>query len=501
MSHCNKLPDSWITAKVVEVGTSITGNTPSTQNTENYGTSIPYIKPPQLVDKPIDFSREFLSEQGARLARVLPPFSVLVSCIGNLGKTGLNKIPVAANQQINAIVPFKGITSFYLFYQAQSHFFRSQLESKATATTISIVNKGNFETIEVNIAPLPEQNRIVARIEELFSELDKGIESLKTAQAQLKVYRQALLKHAFEGKLTTQWREENKDKLETADALLKRIQAERGQRYRQQLAEWEVAGKQCSKPKVPKILPPLTAKELGELPELPKGWGWGKYGDLCSIVRNGISEKPSDDSGTPIFRISAVRPLFIDMDDVRYIDNSTGRFNAYRIKHGDLIFTRYNGSRRYVGVCAEYRSHEERLFPDKLVQTRIFSTRLLSSYFEKALNSGASRHFVESKIRTTAGQAGVSGDDIKNVPVPICSTDEQAEIVALLESKLSGVDQLDQAIKTSLQHAEALRQSILKKAFSGQLVPQDPQDEPASVLLARIKAAKSTHANNKKGRT
>ncbi|MEP6879305.1 MAG: restriction endonuclease subunit S, partial [Nitrosospira sp.] len=124
-------------------------------------------------------------------------------------------------------------------------FYKPKLLKYFTRYVVtSLTNNGyarHYQHLAKSIIPLPpanEQNRIVAKIEELFSELDKGIESLKTAQAQLKVYRQALLKHAFEGKLTAKWREENKDKLETADALLKRIQAEREQRYRQQLAEW-----------------------------------------------------------------------------------------------------------------------------------------------------------------------------------------------------------------------------------------------------------------------
>ena len=379
------------------------------------------------------------------------------------------------------------------------HFYNPRLLEYFTRHIAThLTNHGyarHYQHLVKSIIPLPpsnEQHRIVAKIEELFSELDKGIENLKTARAQLKVYRQALLKHAFEGKLTAQWRAENQDKLETADALLKRIQQERAQRYQQQLADWQASG--GGKPKAPKPLPPLTQEELAELPELPEGWGWVRYGDLCSLVRNGISAKPVGDSGTPIFRISAVRPLFFDMEDIRFIDNSTGEFDAYCLERGDLVFTRYNGSRRYVGVCAEYRSDEKRLFPDKLVQTRVFSKRMSTSYLEKALNSGASRKFIESKIRTTAGQSGVSGDDIKNIPVPCCSTDEQLQIIEELESKLSEVDQLDQTLTTSLQQAEALRQSILKKAFSGQLVPQDPHDEPASKLLVRIKAERETVA-------
>ncbi len=416
-----------------------------------------------------------------------------------------------------------GVDAKYVYYYVSSQGFRREAEHNMSgAVGQRRVTTPYLSACEVPLPPTNEQHRIVSKIEELFSELDKGIENLKAARAQLKVYRQALLKHAFEGKLTAQWRAEHQGKLETADALQKRIQQARAQRYQQQLADWEnkspsipllQRGKTSSsaassipplkkggrgdlKPKAPKPLPPLTTEELAELPELPEEWGWLKYGDLCSIVRNGISAKPEGDSGTPIFRISAVRPLFFDMVDIRFIDNATGEFDAYYLERGDLVFTRYNGSRRYVGVCAEYRSDEKRLFPDKLVQTRVFSKHMSTSYLEKALNSGASRKFVESKIRTTAGQSGVSGDDIKNIPVPFCSTDEQIQIFEELESKLSEVDQLDQTLTTSLQQAEALRQSILKKAFSGQLVPQDPHDEPASVLLARIKVERAAVAKS-----
>ena len=382
------------------------------------------------------------------------------------------------------------INKNFLFYVFQSSEFRRSISEVSKGSNINNLKREHILDFEFSLPPIPEQHRIVAKIEELFSELDKGVDSLKTAREQLNVYRQALLKHAFEGKLTAQWRAENSDKLETATVLQKRIQTERQERHRQQLADWEAKSKHGSKPKAPKPLPPLTTEELAELPGLPAAWGWIKYGDLCSLVRNGISAKPEGNLGTPIFRISAVRPLFFDMTDIRHIENSTGAFNSYCLERGDIVFTRYNGSRHYVGVCAEYRSDEKRLFPDKLVQTRTFSKLMSTSYLEKALNSGPSRQFVESKIRTTAGQSGVSGEDIKNIPVPICSPAEQRQIIEELESKLSEADQLDQTLATALQQSAALRQSILKKAFCGQLVKQDKNDEPASVLLERIRAEK-----------
>ena len=385
----------------------------------------------------------------------------------------------------------------YLLYALNQVNYRGY----ANGTTRLKLTQAAMRQLPINLAPTAEQHRIVAKIEELFSELDQGVVSLKTAREQLKVYRQSLLKNAFEGKLTAASRAAHAHQLETATALQQRIARERQARYQQQLADWQTAGQTGPKPKSPKPLPPLTAEELAELPELPAGWGWMKYGDLCSLVRNGISAKPEGDSGTPIFRISAVRPMCFDMADIRYIDNSSGEFDAYGLERGDIVFTRYNGSRQYVGVCAEYRSDEKRLFPDKLVQTRVLSKLLLTSFLEKALNSGSSRAFVESKIRTTAGQSGVSGEDIKNIPVPVCCLEEQLEIVQELESKLSEADQLDQTLATALQQADALRQAILKKAFCGQLVAQDANDEPAAALLERLRAERAAVGNQKSGRS
>ena len=167
-------------------------------------------------------------------------------------------------------------------------------------------------TAYLSLPPLPEQHRIVAKIEELFSELDKGIESLKTAQAQLKVYRQAVLKHAFEGKLTAQWREENKDKLEKPEQLLARIRQEREARYEQQIQKWKAAvktweesgksGKKPAKPKLANNPSPIGRKDRERFLDLPDGWAWVKLGQLFSISpQNGVYKPASDyGSGTQI---------------------------------------------------------------------------------------------------------------------------------------------------------------------------------------------------------
>ncbi len=235
---------------------------------------------------------------------------------------------------------------------------------------------------------------------------------------------------------------------------------------------------------------------MDELPQLPEGWSWLRFGDLCSLVRNGISKRPEGDSGEKIFRISAVRPMEFDLDDVRYIADDSGEFSDYHLQQGDLVFTRYNGSRAYVGVCAEYKSNGSHLYPDKLIRTQLGSSQTLPGYVEKAVNCGESRRFIETKIRTTAGQSGISGSDIRNIPVPLCSLAEQRIIHGRLSEEHSRVSRLLADIEQNLVGVKALRQSILAKAFSGQLVTQSPNAEPASVLLDRIRAEREQAAKS-----
>ena len=191
--------EDWVEKRIDDVFETVTGNTPSKKDRDNYGSLIPFIKPPQISDNIIDTASEYLSEKGKQKARILPPNSVLVTCIGNLGRIGINKSEIAFNQQINALRPNVFVKPKLMFYQCQSHLFRSQLEKLSTSTTVALVNKGSFNSIQFRLPPLPIQRAIVSKIENLISSLDSGIAELKKAQEQLKIYRQAVLKKAFEG--------------------------------------------------------------------------------------------------------------------------------------------------------------------------------------------------------------------------------------------------------------------------------------------------------------
>ncbi|MBA2658837.1 MAG: restriction endonuclease subunit S [Nitrosospira sp.] len=401
--------------------------------------------------------------------------------------------------------PCKSVNKEFLYYVFQNNKFRRLISEVARGSSINNLKREHIVDFEILLPPLPEQQRIVAKIEELFSELDNGIENLKTAQAQLKVYRQALLKHAFEGKLTAKWREENKDKLETAAALLKRIQVERERRYRQQLVEWEAAGKQGSKPKAPKILPPLTAEELAGLPKLPEGWGWVKVDAYCDANRNSIKAGPFGSSLKKEFYVKEGYKVY-GQEQVISGDWSYGDYFINEAKYLDLESCKVKPLDILISLVGTIG--KVLVLPDNIVPGVINPRLVKISPNFKFLVPKFFKYYFESsflkglyKLKTHGATMDVLNlGIIEDLPFPICSLEEQQVLVQEIESRLSEVDQLDQTIITSLQQAEILRQSILKKAFSGQLVPQDPRDDPASALLARIKAEKSAQSHSRKAR-
>ena len=367
-----------------------------------------------------------------------------------------------------------------------------------TGTTRLKLTQNALKRIPVLVAPIAEQRRIVAKVEELFSELDKGIESLKTARAKLNIYHQAVLKHAFEGKLTAQWREENKDKLETPEQLLARIKQEREARYEQQLQEWEAAGEQGSKPKAPKAPPLLTAEELAELPELPEGWVWTRFGLLDIELKRGpfgssITKSmfvPSGfkvyEQGNAIYRDASRGSYFIN-------DEKYKELSAFTVSPGDFIVS----CAGTVGRIFELPENAMAgVINQALMRVRINDMILSKRFFAKLFESAFFQRKVLSDAKGTAmvNLAGIK--ELNLVPVAICNMSEQKVIDELLDARLSEIDQCERAIATSFQQAEALRQSILKRAFSGQLIPQDPDDEPASILLERIKAEKAARSQN-----
>lgn len=198
----------WIKTTVGAAFSTATGGTPPKSNAALYGDYLPLVKPPELCDAELDVAEDGLSEDGAKVARVAPPKSILVSCIGNLGKIGLNTVPVAFNQQINVIIPdVAKALPWFMFYQTLSCSFRDQLKSLASGTTVPIVNKSKFNSLEIVLPPLHEQHRIVAILDEAFDGIAtakaNAERNLQNARALFESYLQSVFTVRGEGWVKT----------------------------------------------------------------------------------------------------------------------------------------------------------------------------------------------------------------------------------------------------------------------------------------------------------
>lgn len=477
----------WEECEVGFLFETVTGNTPSKKDPANYGFDVPFIKPPELDNSVIKNASEFLSNEGAEKARIVQEGAVLVTCIGNLGRVGLNKKKIAFNQQINAIKPTSYIESKFTFYQAQSLFFKNQLENLASATTVAIVNKSKFDSIRFFVAPLPEQRAIVSKIEQLFSDLDNGIANLRLAQEQLKVYRQAVLKKAFEGELTRKWREQQTD-LPDARDLLEQIRKERE----------EVA--KASGKKV-KPVKPLNEDEIAELPGLPEGWGWVKLQELCDLmggVTKGRNLEGKKKRSLPYLRVANVQDGYLDLSEMKYIEALESDLEKYRLEKGDILYTE-GGDKDKLGRGTIWNGQIENcIHQNHIFRARPYSNELESLYVGYFSQTKTAKNYFFKKAKQTVNLASINMTVLSNLPFPLTSLPEQHAIVEEIETRLSVCDKMAQDIDEALEKAEALRQSILKKAFEGKLLSErelaevrSAEDwEPAEVLLERIKMKK-----------
>ena len=513
-----ELPNSWCYAKLEDIGCGenaivdgpFGSNLKVSDYVEDSINGVPVLTTKNLEGDYSKGSVRYISQKKyEELKRSkVQSGDILVAKIGSIGKTGIYPVGMKTAIIPANLLKFTVTSSVefnYVFSYLNCLGFQQYIKLISTATAQPAFNVTKFRKLPIPLPPKTEQHRIVAKIEELFSELDKGIENLKTARAQLKVYRQALLKHAFEGKLTAQWRAENQGKLETADALLKRIQQERAQRYQQQLADWESAGKQGSKPKAPKPLPPLTTEELAELPELPEGWKFESLPNLIMEVADVDHKMPkAQRDGIPYISTKD----FFDQEAINYemakrisTDDYENLCKKIKPEYLDLLLSRYGtvGEVRKVSIEGDFQAS----YSIAIIKTLKNRPELID-YLKWGIRSEVIQKQIRKYVRATA-QPDLGLVHIRQLAIPVPACEEQKQIVDVLEARLSEVDQLELTITTALQQAEALRQSILKKAFSGRLVPQDPHDEPASKLLARIKAeretAKESLAVPLKGRT
>lgn len=382
--------------------------------------------------------------------------------------------------------------------------FLCAINANTPSITVKHLSSRTIGEIELPLPPRAEQTRIVAKLEELLSDLDAGVAELKAAQAKLQQYRQSLLKAAVEGALTQAWREANPTPEETGADLLARILRERRARWEfQQLAKFEAQGKAPPKAWQAKYPEPVQP-ELDGLPALPATWIWASL-DMLGDIASGVAKGTKRDEATPVrevpyLRVANVQRGFLDLSEVKTILATERDIAALKLQVGDVLFNE-GGDRDKLGRGWVWREE----VPECIHQNHVFRMRpfiaQINSEFVSHHGNTFGKQWFQSAGKQTTNLASINMGMLRAFPVPVPPVEEQHAIVTQLVSQLERLAQQEAAVETAMQQSAAQRQNLLRAAFAGELVPQDPADEPATLLLERIRAERLKRPKSTKTRT
>ena len=409
---------------------------------------------------------------------------VPASLEGAIGSTGFH------------VLRSKYMVPQYLYFLVQSQQFVDAMCAVVQGALYPAVRPSDINAFGMRIPSRIEQTRIVDKLEELLSDLDAGVAELKAAQKKLAQYRQSLLKAAVEGRLTEAWRAQHGNTSaneESGSQLLTRILGERRACWEaKQLAKFEAQGKAPVKGWQDKYPEPMRPKASG-LPALPASWTWTTVDELSpDDLANGRSV-PTAAAGAKVLRLNALKSGAVDLTKFKLGAWSEGEAKQFAVADGDLLIARGNGSLKLVGRAGLVAGVSEQVaYPDTMIRLRLVELVVRPAWIGLLWDSARTRSHIEQQARTSAGIYKISQPDIVSVVVPVPPLAEQDHLLAEIAREVEQIVRTEQSIETALHQSAAQRKNILQAAFSGQLVPQDPDDEPASVLLARIRAERAS---------
>ena len=436
-----ELPVGWELIRLSEAAEWGSGGTPSRRNLDYYGGKIPWIKTGELGPRHITRTEETISDLGLAnsSAKIFPEGSIAIAMYGaTIGKVSILGVPAATNQACAVAAVNLGVCSPEFFF----HYLCSQRDEFAKAGKGGAqpnISQGLIKDWPIPLAPLNEQRRIAAKLDTTLAAVEACRQRLDGVAAILKRFRQAVLAAATSGELTREWREEN---------FVDR--------------KWEE----------------------GCLHEL-----------LSSKPRNGYSPKPADQE-TPIksLTLSATTTGRFKPEHFKYIDQSIPVDSHLWLTPGDILIQRAN-TLEYVGISAIYNGPEKTfIYPDLMMKCQA-NDKVDTQYLHYLLLSEAVRnYFRESATGTSGNMPKINQQIVMSAPVRWPTYDEQLEIVERAQELFTLADQVESKLTVASTIVDRLTPALLAKAFRGELVPQDPTDEPAGVLLERIRAARQADA-------
>lgn len=446
----NKLPNGWIETKfenlIGQNGVFSDGDWVESKDQDPNGD----VRLTQLADIGdmhfIDKSHRFMTSQKADAMKCLylQKDDLLISRLGDpLGKACLYPANEDKAVTVVDVCVFRPghsqVDPLLVGYFLNSIVLRQSMNLQASGTTRKRITGKKIKALPFRLPPFNEQKRIVDRVEMLFSDLDKGEELVKQVQKQLATYRQSVLKAAVTG---------------------------------------ELIGKKTN--------------------------NWKKYsvGDLITDIRYGTSKKCAPNpSKTPVLRIPNVAGGKIDTADLKHTDFTDAELEKLKLEAGDILIVRSNGSVSLVGLSAIVTEEAVGFaYAGYLIRLRLDHEIILPEFLNLYLHSPIVRNKIELEARSTSGVHNINSTEVKAISLQVPSITEQEEIIDRVEEAFSQINAMEQWCEAGLKRSATLRQSILKDAFSGKLVPQDPADEPAKELLKRIQSVQDNKPAVARGR-
>ena len=434
----SELPIGWGEAPIGSFCRVVGGGTPPSKDPANFcppGKGIPWVTPADLSG----YRRQAI-ERGARDlttvgfaacgATMLPAGAVLFSSRAPIGYVAVAANEISTNQGFKSFVLPQGFDSRYCYYQLK--YLKPQAEMIATGTTFKELSGAAAATLPFRVAPLNEQTRIADQLDILLARIQACNDRLDAIPALLKRFQRAVLDAAASGEL---------------------IEEEPGSA-------------------------PLV--KLGSV--------------LAEPMRNGKSVR--DGGGLPVLRLTALKNSRIDLREAKTGDWTDVRdVQRFLIRNGDYLVSRGNGSKELVGRGGIVDGCDSDIaFPDTMIRIRPNVSRLLPDYLRFVWGARAIRRQIEAAAKTTAGIWKVSQPDLEGVMIPLPSLELQAASTKRIQALMDLAGHIERRHAASTRYARRLTPLTLAKAFRGELVPQDPTDEPASALLTKLIATSSNTA-------
>ena len=475
-------PIGWVLSTLEEACVVIQGQSPPGTTYNTNGLGLPFLQGKAEFTDIYPKAVKWCSAP----SKIAEPDDVLISIRAPVGPTNLCAVQSCIGRGLAAIRTQGDMPAKYILYAMRAT--EEDLRANSTGTTFEAIRGNDLRSHPFPLPPLAEQNRIVAEIEKQFTRLNASVAALKRVQANLKRYRASVLKAACEGKLVPTEaelaRSEGRD-YEHTDLLLERILAERR-------ARWEAQEKRRGKYVEP------VAPDTSDLPELPEGWVWSSMGQSFDVYIGSTPKRAKLEYWNgDIAWVSSSEVAFSRIKCTREYITEEGLRNSSLYVHpeGTVLLgmigegkTRGQVSILDIPACNSQNSAAIRVSEPGFPPEYVFY--YLWSQYEATRQIGSGNN-----------QPALNKSRVQEIAFPLPPLAEQRRIIADVERRLSVVQQAEGAVEASLKRAERLRQSILKQAFIGKLVPQDPSDEPASALLERIRVEReASHADAKNSR-